>query len=289
MSDLQSQLAEKMEQVQWHGEYFSAICLFPHNGYKETHPSMLVYSDGYTCLGCKRSGSLKYLVSLISRMSLKETIKITKPNILPKWRKWGYKYGDIEEIADEAHDCLLRWKGHQDFFRRRKIDQFIKQGQFGYLDGWALFPVMEENRKVIDIVVRATKGKGGTKYVVRSDKGRITPNVYVPNWKRFMESDTVYVPYGIIDAWAFESIGLACLTGTTGQSLSPERLKPYGKDWIIVPDRDEEDAAYNLANQLGWRAEVKRVKYPSGMKDCDEIRMKLGAEELKGYLKEHVK
>lgn len=286
MDDLQASLAERMEQVQWHGGYFSAICPFPHHGRKESHPSMLVYEDGFKCLGpCGKSGSLKYLLSVVSKSSsLFETVSIEKPNILPKWMKWADRYGDIQEIADAAYRAVLRDKGHQSFFKRRKIDQFIKQGRFGYLDGWALFPVFDQDKRIVDIVVRATKGKGDTKYVVRPDKGRENPYIYVPNWERVMGSDTVLVVYGLIDSWALESAELPCITGTTGKSLSPVQLKPLEKKLIIIPDRYEEDAAYHLANQIGWRARVRLIKWPEGTKDCDEIRMKYGTREMRNYI-----
>jgi hypothetical protein len=287
MNEIQAALAEKMEQVVWHGEYFSAICPFPHHGHKESHPSMLVFADGFNCRGCGKSGKLRYLLSQISKSSsLLETVKVSKPSILPKWRKWANKYGDIPSIADAGHRLLINIKGHGSFFRARKIDQFIKQGHFGWLDGWALFPVFDQDGKIIDIVVRATKGKGTTKYVVHADKGRMTPNIYVPNWKRVLEADTVYVVYGMIDAWALEEIGLPAITGTTGQSLSPLKLKPLQKKMIIIPDRYEEDAAYKLANQIGWRARVQRIKWPSEIKDCDEIRMKFGNEILRDCIQD---
>lgn len=284
MNNLQRALADRMASVQWHGDYFSAICPFPHRGHIESHPSLLVYPDGFNCQGCRRSGTLRRLAAQVGRNSgLPQSIK-TNTSILPRWSRWSATYGDLVDIAAAAHRSLKRYPERKLFFKRRGIDQFIEKGRFGYLDGWATFPVIDRRDRVIDIVVRAISGKGDTKYVVRPDPKRTVPNIYVPNWGRVLESDTVYAPYGMIDAWAFEDIGLPAVTGTTGKSLSAAALKPLNKKWVVVPDRYEEDAAFKLADELGWNAEVRRVKYPYDTKDCDEIRMKYGKDELKKYI-----
>lgn len=284
MNDLQSTLAEKMEQVQWHGDYFSAICPFPHNGHKESHPSLLVYEDGFACLGCGKQGKLEYLAQRISKGSWDIGVAVTfQPSILPRWSSWANRFGDLEDIAAAAYKNLAYRQMHQNWFKKRGISQFIHSGYFGFLDGWAVFPVMDKDTNVIDIVVRGIKGKGGTKYVL-CPAMRNNPNIYVPNWNRILNSDTVYIVYGIIDAWSLEDIQLPCITGTTGKSLSPDKLKPLDKKWIIIPDRYEEDAAYHLANQLGWKARVKLIKYPEGCKDPDEIRMKYGKNTLEEYI-----
>lgn len=287
MIDLQSMLAERMDGVQWHGDrYFSAICPFPHDGHIENHPSLLVYPDGFSCMGCERSGTLKYLASIVARTpTLTHSVKVTIPAILPKWRKWASRFGDVSEIARVAHAYLKKFKGHQKFFVHRKIDQFIDAGLFGYLDGWLLFPVINQKGEVIDIVVRATSGKSaGIKYVVKPDSARKYPNIYVPNWKRVMESDTVYIPYGMIDAWAFEDLGLPAITGTTGKSLSALQIRPLNKRTIIVPDRYEESAAYSLSRELGMFSKVKILKWPENTKDPDDIRREYGKDALRELL-----
>lgn len=285
--DTQTILAEKMEEVQWHGDYFSAICPFPHFGHKETHPSMLVYADGFYCKGCGRGGkNLEYLLSQVDQSSsLVSVYRTAKPTILPKWRTWEQRYGDLNTIVTTAHRNAVFFKENQWWFKKRQIDQFIKAGHFGYLDGWALFPVHNRDEQIVDVVVRATKGKGDTKYVLRPDDDRISPNLYVPNWDRVIESESVYIVYGIVDAWALEDIDLPCVTGTTGKSLSPVQLKPLNKKWIIVPDRYEEDAGLHLANQLGWGARMLRIPYPEDTKDPDNIRTRLGKTTLLSYLR----
>ena len=110
------------------------------------------------------------------------------------------------------------------------------------------------------------------------------PLLYVPNWGRVVASETVYVVYGIIDAISLELIGLPVVTGITGKSLSAETLKPLGKQFIIVPDEYEDMEAHLLANSLGWKARVKRLVYPEGVKDPDGIRTHFGNDFLLGAL-----
>jgi hypothetical protein len=146
------------------------------------------------------------------------------------------------------------------------------------LDGWALFPVKDSQGKIQNIVVRHTKNPN-TRYAIRRLEGN-PPMLYAPNWDRVQQSEYVYVPYGIVDSWAFESLSLASVTGITGKSLSAELLKPLGKRFIIVPDDNEEKDAHILANKLGWRAKVKSIRYPDGVKDPDGIRRVLGNTTL---------
>jgi hypothetical protein len=94
------------------------------------------------------------------------------------------------------------------------------------------------------------------------------------------ESDTVFVPFGLIDSWAFEAIGLASVTGITGKSLSADLLRTLGKRVVLVPDEWEEKEAARISNKLGWRSSVRRIKYPEGVKDPDGIRTHFGNEYL---------
>jgi hypothetical protein len=284
MSDLQEELSERLDQAQWHGHYFSAICVFPHDGHIEEHPSLLVYPDGFFCAGCNKRGSLKYLASQVERTSHTFiATKHTAPPVLPKWKSWAVRFGDMQGIAEAGHLATKAYPEYRLFFKKRAIDEKINQGMFGYIDGWALFPVLDESNEVVDIVARKVKGNQKAKYVIIGNKGG-DPYLYVPNWKRVNESSHVYVVFGIIDSWSLELLSLPVITGTTGKAFPLNRLKPMGKKFTIVPDRYEEKEAYDLALHLGWKAKVLRLPYPEGCKDPDDVRMKFGQDTLKDMI-----
>ena len=265
---LYEQLQEKL-QGQQYSNYFTACCPF-HN---ESHPSFFVYEDGFHCKSCNKHGSLEYLSKFLGLHGVKSAKK--QNVVLPQWRRWEEQWGSLEEIARHANNSLKRFPQWGFYFRERKIEQFVKQCLLGYIDQWVTFPVFSPEGKIENIVVRHTKNKA--RYAIKKiDEAK--PLLYCPNWSRAVSSDTVYVPFGIIDTFAFESIGLASVTGITGKSLSAELLKSLGKNIILVPDEWEEKEAHILANKLGFRGKVKRIAYPEGTKDNDDIRRKFGNE-----------
>lgn len=268
MSRLYDSLCEKLNGHRY-GDYFSSLCPF----HDDHNPSFFVHQDRFHCASCGKSGTLEYLNKYLNG----RTIKIT-PNssvVLPSWRRWEQEYGCLEEIAYHAHGAIKRFPEWMWYFKDRKIDQFFEQGLFGYLDGWALFPVLNPRHKVENIVVRHTK-KSGTRYAIKKLEEQ-KQLLYCPNWSRVQNSDYVYVCYGIVDAWAFEAIEKPCVTGITGKSLNADLLRPLKKDsYLIVPDEWEERDAMYLANSLGWRGKKINVWYPEGTKDPDEIRVKFG-------------
>ena len=146
------------------------------------------------------------------------------------------------------------------------------------MDTWLFFPIFDPQGKVIDVIVRDTSGHA--KYVVHKNDEE-TPLLYVPSWKRVMESKLVYIVYGLIDALALEMCGLPAISGSTGKSLSSKRLIQLNKKYVIIPDKNEDGAARNLAKSLGNFTHIIRLPYEDDTKDCDDIRMKYGIEHLK--------
>lgn len=243
---------------------------------------MFVYEDGFRCASCGKRGSLAYLdKQLGSHFTLtRSQAQASKPQVLPRWKKWEEQHGSLEGIANYAHKSLLKFPQFQSYFKKRKIYEHIEKGIFGYIDGYAIFPVINRDRKVIDIVTRTSNSRNGNRYSVSPLISISQHPLYSPDWRRIEESNVVYVVFGIIDSWTLESLGLPCLTGTTGKSLSPELLKPLNKKFIIIPDDGEEREAYLLANKLGWRAKVKSLHWDDECKDVDDERVKFGNQHL---------
>lgn len=281
---LHGRLAESLEKVKWHGHYFSCLCVFHDN---TNTPAMMVYPDRYYCKSCHASGTLTYLEKKLHGVNItKGKVHIDSPRILPRWSNWMRKYENIANLAADAHANLLRFKNNRHFFRKRHIEEYIDVGMFGCLDGWLIFPVFDKNKEIIDLVARATPGKGDTKYVVYPVAESNSRSLYVPDWDLVLKSDEIYAVYGIIDSWALYSLKLPVITGITGKSLSSENIKPLNKLTNIIPDQYEEAEAYKLAYELGWRSRVLRINWPSGTKDTDEIRTSLGEKTLKKLIME---
>ena len=271
---LYESLMERMDGREY-SNYFSAFCPF------DTHktPALLVYDDGMAkCLSCNKIWSHDQLNRKIGSHFIPQK-RDTVSQILPRWRRWEEKYGDLDGIAQAAHRSLLANPPFQTYFRMRKIYDVVDEGNLGYLDGWITFPVFDSRNSICNIVVRSTSNRSDIRYVVSPGVVGTSP-LYVPSWKRVLASDTVFVVYGIVDAISMHLAGLPAVTGTTGKSLSAELLSPLRKRFTIVPDANEEPEAHKLANKLGWRAKVKRIDWMDGCKDTDDIRRKFGNSAL---------
>lgn len=282
MNPIYEALQEQLDSVRLYNGYFMSLCPF----HDDSKPSFMVHEDGFYCKSCRKSGKLEYLEKYLGHkvIGIKPHVVADVP-VLPQWRKWYEEYESIDEIARTANRLVQRHGMLGSFFVKRQINQYIDKGMFGWLDWWNLFPVFDQAHNIIDIVVRGEKSKGDTKYALlkKHEERAITP-LYVPDWDAVIKAKTVYVVYGIIDAWALHSLGLPVVTGTTGQSLSPVLLTPLNKHWIIVPDRREEESAWKLKISLGFAAEVKELDWPYPCKDPDEVRVREGSAFLSNLL-----
>lgn len=272
---LYNSLLERLEGRQY-SNYFACYCPFD----SHTTPAMLVFEDGMVkCLSCNKIWSHAQLDKKIGSHFIQTQRNNTVSKILPQWRRWENEYGSLEGIADAAHRSLKRHPSFQTYFKKRKIYEYMDEGVLGYLDGWVTFPVYSRSAKIIDIVVRSISVHGDVRYVVKpNEHGDMRP-LYCPDWKKVLGSQTIYVVYGIIDAISLHLAGLPVVTGITGKSLSADLLRPLGKRFVIIPDKDEEREARILANKLGWRARVRELDY-GDCKDPDEIRRTFGNQQL---------
>lgn len=285
---LYDDLQDKLEDVHVYSNYFMCRCIF-HDWTSHT-ASLMVHDDGeFHCLACPAHGNIEYLAKVVGYKNRQPShLTRSQSHILPKWKNWERQFGDVQDIAKKAHKFLLDHPEFAGFFKKRGIYHFLEQGYFGYLDGWNLFPVFDDKHRVIDIVVRAWKGKGDIRYVLHPDQERQSPYVYVPDYDKIKSAQKVYITFGIIDAWSLYAIGLPSITGTSGKSLSASQVKKQigDKYFVIIPDRYEEQDAYELAGELGWKASVKRLHWLDGTKDCDEVRMQYGEDCLRELIGE---
>jgi hypothetical protein len=271
-----------------YSNYFSMLCPFDEH---ET-PAMLVFEDldkpeeerTCRCLSCGRSWRHTTLWKKITG----NTAVISIPGkqvqkFLPQWGKWQARFGSIENLVQHAHENVTRFANYDWYLRKRDLMPVYKPCKLGYMDEWLFLPIFDPQGKIVDVIVRDTKGR--SKYIIHPNNEE-TPLLFVPNWKRVMESKLVYIVYGLIDALALEMCGLPVITGSTGKSLSEKRLIQLNKKLAIIPDKGEEDAARKLAKSLGNFTRLLRLPYEDGVKDPDSYRMKYGLNKLKEVILE---
>ena len=274
--NLYNSLLERLEGQQY-GHYFSCCCPF----HSDSKPSCLVFEDGYfKCLTCNAHGTHAYLDKKIGSHFIPKQRNDTESKILPRWKKWEREYGSLEGIAESAHRSLKRHSAFQTYFKKRKIYEFIEEGNLGYIDGYATFPVFSIGNGIVDMVVRTIHSTANAKYVVHPVVGGSVRHLYTPSWERINQAQTVYAVYGLIDSIALHLVGLPVVTGITGKSLNADLLRPLNKRFVIIPDLGEEEDAHKLANKLGWKCRVKVLNYGNLCKDPDDVRRIFGNQFL---------
>ena len=281
--ELQEKLAEKFDRVSWHGHYFTTCCPY-HN---ETHPSFFVYPDGFKCASCGEWGSLQKLESKLS--GTKEVVfrrdEGTRAGYAP-FATWIKKHKSWKGCASYAYRVGRDFPPLMSYLSKRCLSQdAIDLGKLGYIDGWYSFPVFDEYGEMVDWVVRSHPSKDiELRYATRPREGVNDIHLYCPDWMRVDESDTVLVPFGILDAWTLWMAGYPVVTGITGQQLKPELLDNIRKNILIVPDDGEQLGARRLSNALGWRGHVKIIEYPEGTKDLNGVHQTYGLDFVKSLI-----
>lgn len=268
-------VAEYLDGFHRYSGYGMARCVF-HS--PDNHPSMLVTDNGYKCQSCGEKGSLNKLYQMVSgRVIIQEKAKYNPAQRI--WYRWAEKFGSVQNTAKEAHQELVHNPQLAHYLVQRKIDSQIKLGKIGYLDGFYTFPVRDEYEEIQGLVARASP-------TIQTKELRYTvsPNcpikLYVPNWRKVLKDEYLYVSFGTLDAWTLVMAGYAGLTGISGQELNAHNLDRFRKRMYIIPDKGEEKNAIELSGMLGWRGFPLILKWPDGCKDLNDIHMKFGIEKV---------
>jgi DNA primase len=282
--DLQHELAEKLNRVQWHGHYFGCLCAF-HDDHK---PSMFVYDNGFRCSSCNVFGSLEYLSSKINHSVIQYKPE-EKSNIQdkPNWNLWLKKYGSYGALVKSALETAQLLPSTIAYIRTRGL--WDLRNQFGFADGFILVPVYNATGRLVDVVARTTPYKQtSTKYFARPRQSDTDYHLLSANWKRVEESDyAVFYIAGVFDVFSFEVAEIPAITGLQGKSMVrryAELLKDIRKKIYIITDVGEEKEGIKLQQMLGWRGKLLRPNMRDS-KDANEILVKYGADALKELIK----
>jgi hypothetical protein len=225
--------------------------------------------DGwFRCVACGAEGNLTKLWNTVKGWDT------TPPQQVVERTSWNIPQlpRDLvgqEEICNKAHDQLSQYVDSFGWYlEQRKLIDRVEVCRLGYYSGWYTIPFYNQDFSFSGMVMRAGK-------VVEQATGRRfaqprsqRPTMYVPVWASLRNRECLFMVFGIFDALAMSSAGLAVCTPTHGKdTFHPEWLDFWRKKIIIVPDKDEEETAYGYLGGLGWRGKVATVDYPDGMKD----------------------
>jgi DNA primase len=261
------------------GHYIMLRCPF----HDDKNPSLQVSEKRYICKSCDEKGSLDKLHAVIT--GIPEDRKTILPSgvgkIFPE-----YEFLDqLDDFCYDAHKRLLRNSIYQVYLKRRGIASAIPSLKLGYAGGWYTIPIYNPTGDVVGAMARAgevTQEATNKRFTLPHGQHSM---LYVPSWNRVREQDVLYVTYGPIDAISLWVLGYASASPSSGKdSTSPEWFDEIRKKIIFLPDDGEYETAMKHAMKLGWRGDVQKLDYPTGMKDPNDF-LKAGKEEvLRGQL-----
>jgi hypothetical protein len=254
--------------------YLAVKCIF----HEDRSPSLLIYPDRYYCKSCDAHGLTSYLLRRLEGGSFRQgDYETFHPSL---WRNLDEV--DVESIALDGYYYLKRHPDLGYYFRNRGIpDTVSAQLLLGFLDGYYIFPILDKFRNVQGVIARAgpvLQEAKGIRYIIPPRQN--LDLLYCPDWS--LVETWAFVPFGIIDAISLSMAGFPAISGTVGHNLSREAFKGLRIHLIFLPDGDHKDD--RLASDLAcddWRGQVLYLKYPDGMKDCNDLLRKVGLKEFK--------
>lgn len=263
------------------GAYAMAVCPF-HNDHS---PSLQIGQHRYYCKSCGASGSLQWLYEKVSGHPVQPQKKVYNPSAFI-WDKWIEKYGSVLEACRIAHAQLSNRPDLGEYLYKRGLTQYqITLGTLGFLSGYYIFPIRDENNKIRGAVARASPTIQ-TKDNRYSASKNCPVKLYIPSWEAVNKSNEIYVCYGTLDAWSLLMAGYPAVTGISGQEFRAEHLDQFRKRIYIVADKREEKSAVHLQRGLGWRGQRLDIQWLVSTKDINDIHVKYGLDTVKEKVEE---
>lgn len=258
--------------------YIAASCIF----HDDSHPSLMVYEDGYFCLSCGARGSLSKLYKKLGGIDL--TI-LTRPKSRTPWGRWLQDV-QIDEFCQNAHQNLIDFPQQRVYLRERHIDNAIHNLCLGWIEGYYIFPITDRHRNIIGAVARAGRSIQEERDIRYLTPPNQAPQFYVPSWGQINCANSIYFTFGIVDAICLYLMNIPAMTWSTGKNPTAEAFDSLRKRFIFVPDKHEEREAFKIASQLGWRGDVKILDYPDDSKDISDVYTKYGSDEVLKYIQQ---
>lgn len=274
-------LEDYLESFHKYDSYAMACCVW----HDDSNPSMLITEKGYHCKSCGASGSLVNLYNHVSGRPIQSTKKVYNPSAFI-WDRWIDAYGSLLDVCRVAHVQLADRPELGEYLYKRGLTQYqITMGALGFLGGYYIFPIRDEDNKIQGAVARASPTIQ-TKDNRYSASKNCPLKLYVPSWEAVNNSKEIYVCYGTLDAWSLLMAGYPAVTGISGQEFRAEHLDQFRKMIYIVADKREEKSAIHLQGRLGWRGRRLDIRWLDGTKDINDVHVKYGLDSVKEKVEE---
>lgn len=268
-------LQDYLTQYHKYSGYSMACCEF----HDDNSPSMQLTERGYYCKSCGAKGSLEKLYAHVTGRPIHHTEKVYNPSAFI-WDRWIDEYGSVESTCKQAHGQLVQRPELAIGLYRRGLTQCqVEIGTLGFLSGYYIFPIKDQNKQIVGAVARASKTIQ-TKNNRYSASKHCPLKLYVPSWEAVNSSDELYVCYGTLDAWSLLMAGYPSVTGISGQEFNASQLDQFRKPIYIIADKHEEKSAIQLQSRLGWRGKRLDLDWDD-LKDPNDIHVKFGLEVLR--------
>ena len=257
------EIADHLDRVHHHGHYISACCPF----HEDRNPSLLVFDDGwFKCLGCGEQGHNSRLYQKVSNVIGVQQDGGWTPPKLP------YSIIDKREFVDKGHLFLRNNPFLHDYLYERGIGGMIDSCKLGWWNGWYIIPFFNSTNGLVGFTMRANKKlqkQIRRRYLVPPGQNSM---LYVPDWKAVINSNYLIVTFGVIDAISLRTFGIPTASPSAGQlSSNLHWFDEIRKPIIFMPDKNEEESAWKIASQLGWRGHVLVPNYTDRMKDPNDM------------------
>lgn len=273
------EVGEYLENFHKYQGYAMANCEF----HDDSNPSMQVTEKGYYCKSCQAKGTLQKLYTKVSKNPKVIKQKVYNPSAWI-WKNWEQKFGSIKVICELAYKNIRFNPGYATYLNSRGLDTVsIQKGRLGYLDGYFIFPIKDENGEIRGAIARASPT-----IETKTNRYSVTHGcpikLYSADWDLVNKSEDIYVCFGTIDMWSLWLAGYPSLTGISGQELNFKNLNRLRKRIYIIADKGEEKKALELQSQLGWRGFPLILNWKDGTKDLNGVHVKYGLDEMKNLI-----
>lgn len=265
----------------YYGNYLAVCCPF----HGDSHPSMMVYEDYYSCKSCGAHGRTENLLRKFNSGSISRIYAVVDaPVVYNPFHSW-MKSRSLSSVLHGAWEFAnLNPQSCQYLVNRGITHKIRRKLGIGYRDGFYTFPVIGSENSISGAFVRTSPELAASRYYV--PKGQDPNLLYSPSWKSIEKSPIIFLTFGAIDAITIHMLGFASMSTLSGKTLDVSALEDIRKHVVFIPDLMEDREANKIASRLGWRGSVLEFPYPNQTKDLNEV-YKIDPELIREVLQSH--